>query len=194
MIPEFAIVLRRLLIKVGFATHELENIGAHSLKATCLTWAARFGVAKEDRRILGYHAQPGDKSMDCYARDVVSPSLLKLSEVIAAIRTGTFDPDCTRSGAFVKKDAEVPAVTEVPEITDAVPTTDTDCSTSDAKDSDVDEDLSFEHDVLHNTSTGFAHLVNPTDRDRTLCGKPAPLKLLRAREVPAGARLCRKCF
>ena len=41
---EFAEAFRYVLRKAGFADTELNNIGAHSLKVTCLSWAAKFGL------------------------------------------------------------------------------------------------------------------------------------------------------
>ena len=188
--PEFAIVIRHLLLKAGIEQSQLENVGAHSLKATCLSWVARFGLSRDDRRILGYHAEPGDRSVAAYARSDVSPALRGLERVLKAVRDKVFDPDCTRSGAFLEQAAVQVTAPDVAENT-----TDTDCSSSDGPDSDDEVvEISGKTEVLYNAATGFAHLNNLTDEDYTACGKPTPLKVLRLPAVPAGARLCRRCF
>ena len=187
---EFAVVLRHLLLKVGCAPADLENVGAHSLKATCLAWAARFGLPRDVRRTLGYHADPADKSMDSYARDVAAPALRELEKVLKAIREKSFDPDCTRSGAFVVKTDVASQPVEPDEAT-----TDTACSSSEPADSeDVPTGQPVDFTVLLNTATNFAHIVHQSDPELTFCGKPVPLKVLKLQTVPAGARLCRRCF
>ena len=107
---EFAAQLRSLLIELGFAIADLERVGAHSLKSTCLAWAAKFGVAKEQRRLLGYHLAPGDRTLEAYSRDSMASPLRCLDEVLAAIASKEFDPDATRSGAFA-----APAARDSPE-------------------------------------------------------------------------------
>ena len=40
-----------------------QRVGSHSCKKTLLSWCAKFGLGKEVRRDLGYHASKGDRSM-----------------------------------------------------------------------------------------------------------------------------------
>ena len=82
------------------------NFGAHSCKATLLAWLARAGVDREDRRILGYHRDPKDKSVDIYSRDDMSGPLRKLVDVLKKVEIFNFDPDATRSGVFAAEQAE----------------------------------------------------------------------------------------
>ena len=47
---EFAEAFRFVLRKAGFTEDTLNNIGAHSLKTTCLSWVAKFGLERDVRR------------------------------------------------------------------------------------------------------------------------------------------------
>ena len=81
-----AIVLRSLqgvLLQRSFSSEDLENVGAHSFKTAALRWCAKFGLDKDVLRMLGYH--------------------VLLDKVLAAIRTGQFKPDVTRSGVFASE-------------------------------------------------------------------------------------------
>ena len=100
--------VRRLLRATGAPQHLLESKTSHSLKATCLSWAAKAGLPVSTRRILGGHAQPGDVSVLEYSRDAMSAPLKALDGVLEQIRNGHFDPDKTRSGRWT----EVPPVRE----------------------------------------------------------------------------------
>ena len=97
---EFSIALRSLLCTLGFSEDEVKNIGAHSLKATVLSWAAKYGMEKDHRRLLGYHVAAGDRSADTYARELLAAPLRSMSLMLAKIRDNKFDPDATKSGYF----------------------------------------------------------------------------------------------
>ena len=88
------------------------NVGTHSLKATALSWCAKFGIALSVRRQLGYHVQADDKSALTYSRDAAALPLRELDRVLTAIRAGGFDPDSTRSGRFVPRPSAAPAPPE----------------------------------------------------------------------------------
>ena len=103
--PEFSAAFRTTLLQLGFSMSDLEGIGARSLKTTCLSWASKAGVPREHRRLLGYHVELGDKSVETYARDSLAAPLRSLDEVLEKIRAGKFDPDSTRSG-FLKRGGE----------------------------------------------------------------------------------------
>jgi len=101
---ELSAWLRSILEKGGF---DVSNISSHSLKHTTLQWAAKWGMDKYIRTLLGHHST-GGKSLDTYARDVLAPALLEYEEMLRQVRIGSFAPDVSRSGRFVKpsKDAE----------------------------------------------------------------------------------------
>eukprot|EP00971_Amphidinium_carterae_P160415 3179988-Amphidinium_carterae.1 len=61
--------LREMLLQQGFQAAAVKNVGTHSLKATTLSWCAKFGIARELRQVLGYHSIPGVKAMLHYSRD-----------------------------------------------------------------------------------------------------------------------------
>ena len=92
--------LRFLLLKLGAPPAELTNIGSHSCKATLLSIAAKAGLERDDRRTLGGHAPPNDRSVDAYARDTLAAPLLALGRLLTKIRLGQFDPDSSRSGRW----------------------------------------------------------------------------------------------
>lgn len=74
---------------------------SHSLKATCLSYLAKFGASFEDRLALGYHVDQIRMALR-YSRDGASRPLRILEECLKAIREKRFMPDETRSGRFVE--------------------------------------------------------------------------------------------
>jgi hypothetical protein len=85
------------------------NVGSHYLKATILLWVAKAGVLKEHRRVLGYHEDPGDRSVFGYSRDIFAVPLREMERVIEAISDGSFLPDESRSG-YWKKESKFPNI------------------------------------------------------------------------------------
>jgi len=79
---------------------EHKRVSAHSMKATTLSYAAKFGVDAETRLQLAYHVG-GFKMLHTYSRDAAAQPLLELEKVLTAIREGRFRPDSTRSGRFM---------------------------------------------------------------------------------------------
>ena len=69
------------------------------MKATLLSWAAKRGVAVNDRLHLGYHAD-GAGIAQVYSRDNAARSLHILDAMLAEVRSGYFMPDCGRGGRF----------------------------------------------------------------------------------------------
>ena len=92
--------LRHLLERLGVERSALRNIGSHSCKASLLSLAAKAGIGREARRLLGGHSPPGDKSVDVYARDVLATPMLELGNVMLWVRNGVFLPDASRSGRW----------------------------------------------------------------------------------------------
>ena len=92
--------LRKLL--TGSKGHAAgRRITAHSMKSTCLSFCAKFGLSAEVRLQLGYHVA-GFKMLHTYSRDAAAQPLLELARVLRAVRMGTFKPDVTRSGRFIE--------------------------------------------------------------------------------------------
>jgi integrase len=78
----------------------LGNIGSHSCKATGLSWAAKYGLSHDVRRLLGYHTAGKDETMLLYSRQAMSSPLRAFETVLAAVKSGAFCPDADRSGQF----------------------------------------------------------------------------------------------
>merc|ERR1712129_251285 len=82
----------------GSTQEQLENIGAHSMKGTVLSWSAKANLPRHSRRLLGYHIAKGDKTMEIYSRDSMAGPLRDLDGLLVKIRSGSFMPDATHSG------------------------------------------------------------------------------------------------
>ena len=66
---------------------------SHSMKTTCLTWAAACNVGLGHRRLLGHHVHDSARSAETYNRQILLPAARALEEVLLAIRSGRFRPD-----------------------------------------------------------------------------------------------------
>ncbi|CAL1136168.1 unnamed protein product, partial [Cladocopium goreaui] len=99
-------------------THDKESgpkLSSHSLKATVLSWAAKAGMAAQDKSILGRHVSAYTDSSAVYARDLSIGAVSRLQEVLLQIYRGEFLPDAPRSGYYP---VAMPVV-EAPELPDA---------------------------------------------------------------------------
>jgi hypothetical protein len=74
-----------------------QRFSSHSLKATCLSFAAKRGCSFEDRLSLGYHTHSLKMAL-VYSRDGASRPLRVLETLLREIRLKRFDPNDTRSG------------------------------------------------------------------------------------------------
>ena len=75
---------------------DLRNLGTHSLKTGLLTMAARSTIVKfsmAERRILGHHIKPGDKSILTYSRESYTGIYGKILACFMEIQAGNFHPD-----------------------------------------------------------------------------------------------------
>ena len=107
--------------------HDKESgpkLSSHSLKATVLSWAAKAGMAAQDKSILGRHVSAYTDSSAVYARDLSIGAVSRLQEVIVQIHRGEFLPDAPRSGYYpvampVVEEPDLPDV-EVVKIEDDV--------------------------------------------------------------------------
>ena len=79
-------------------------VGTHSLKASLLSMAAKYGLPHSQRKLLGYHAGSKEQSMLCYSRDSMAEPLRQMCEMIRAVKNKAFLPDCSRSGRFPLKE------------------------------------------------------------------------------------------
>lgn len=81
---EAATWLRLLLSDIPDAEH----VRSHSLKCTLLVWAAKAGVEKEVRCVLGHHASALEGSEVVYSRHLQTRALRKLQMLLHRIRIG----------------------------------------------------------------------------------------------------------
>ena len=81
------------------------GVTSHSLKATGLSWASKFGLGEYDRAVLGRHSSTTSSASAIYARDLANPSVKKFQELLFAIKDKTFRPDAPRSLYFERKAA-----------------------------------------------------------------------------------------
>ena len=79
------------------------GVTSHSLKATGLSWASKYGLGKYDRAVLGWHSSTTSSASAIYARDLAYPSVKKFQELLFAIKDKTFRPDAPRSLYFERK-------------------------------------------------------------------------------------------
>ena len=209
--PEFAAAFRGVLFRCGFSTDDLINIGAHSLKTTALSWAAKFGLPKDLRRMLGYHVAAGDRSMETYARDAMAGPLRELNRVLLAIRVAKFHPDATRSGVFAEGGAATASngaqgSAEEDDVAssgvDATVSSSTCSSSRSASSEDEEKDeqapaaaVDAEVDatsLVLNERTKFVHIA--MEDHKLVCGKPFPMKRSFVRGLTMDWRRCPKCF
>ena len=103
---EASLWLCELLRKHTRVEMDMTNIGAHSMKATALSWMAKANVSEKLRRLMGYHVKPKDKSLIIYSRDALAGGLEALTTVIGHIRRHRFRPDLNRSERWIDRREE----------------------------------------------------------------------------------------
>eukprot|EP00435_Cladocopium_sp_Y103_P072049 s158_g39.t1 len=90
----------RDLLNVDTSNKQL-RYSSHSLKATCLSYAAKRGINFEDRLSLGYHTHSLKMAL-VYSRDGASRPLRVLESLLKEVRLKVFNPNDTRSGRLSK--------------------------------------------------------------------------------------------
>ena len=178
---EVGSILKGLLIDTGFSPSSLANVGAHSCKATALSWSAKAGVPRDDRRALGYHLKPGDRWLESYSRDSMAQPLRALEKVLDDVRDGRFRPDETRSGYVAPASSTRSSAAS---------------SASSMAGSDVAEltALTEEKDnarLVLNVRTGYLRVL---DGGALACGKCIPEKKRLLNDIPAEPKFCSRCF
>lgn len=73
------------------------RVSSHSLKATALARAGRYGVQPSDQAVLGRHVSATCETSAVYSRDVAIRAVAVLVEIIKAIAEGRFFPDAPRN-------------------------------------------------------------------------------------------------
>ena len=94
---ELTLYLKEFLVASHIELPAEARISSHSMKATFLSWLAKFGgVSLEDRRIAGHHLDAGARSPLTYSRDELCRLMKIFEDVLKAIRAGSFRPDDSR--------------------------------------------------------------------------------------------------
>ena len=113
---EVSRILRRFLgLGEPAAGCQSEIVSSHSLKATMLSWCARYGLTPQTRSLLGRHTSCLNETFAIYSRDLVCAPVAELQMVIDAVHSGDFCPDSDRS-RFFKPPASGERVEEQPEV------------------------------------------------------------------------------
>ena len=90
--------LKDILVMLGMSADQAAACSIHSLKATCLSWAAKAGsLSLQERLWLGHHESEESCMAITYARDALVGALIKLRLIVESIKGGLFDPDLSRA-------------------------------------------------------------------------------------------------
>ena len=208
--------LLRGLLKVEWASGTAgPKVSSHSCKSTALSWAAKFGVQREERMTLGRHASATQGTDAIYARDLTVGPTRSLQHVLDEIARGGFTPDAPRSNYFpvLTQDSEVPRSrrSQEPikvELDPVVPvevSDDEDSSSSSSTDSSSPDSMQGVHMrpakrarpmegawVIH-VKSRIIHVVSPEDDKFLLCGRPLSGNYRPTAEADEWAVECRLC-
>ena len=196
--------LRNLLHRTGQEASGVRALGTHSLKAT---WAAKWGVERDTRLIMGYHSSARGKSEVVYGRDNVAPALRILDTIIEAVSVGKFLPDSTRSGMFPNsvRQAKQPAPEDEISLSSE--------GSEDEEDKDPAEDekaaeevvgswepvpglrkLLEDKPVFKHAVTRFLHVVSSEEGTHFRCGRRISTSYQECRELPKVLfPVCKQC-
>ena len=109
MSNEVSALLRNFLgIPNGGQGDETPLVSSHSLKATTLAWAARYGLSPSTRSLLGRHSSCLNETFAVYSRDLMVSPVVELQHVIDAIANKEFSPDEQRSRFFGQATGSAP--------------------------------------------------------------------------------------
>ena len=92
---EGAEFIRRILCAPKTAERRLST---HSCKSTLLSWTAKYGLSDNARAVLARHMSCVSATTAVYSRDLLSPILRELENMLQAIRSAMFHPERSRSG------------------------------------------------------------------------------------------------
>ena len=155
-----------------------------------------MSLDKDVRRMLGYHVLAGDGSVDVYARGCMAKPLRDSDRDLAAIRTGQFKPDMTRSGVFAANPAvgcpeQPPAPTNSNCIAETMSSPSACLSSRSSSSSGLEnvEDPPAEPSV---SGAGVSSLIQ--EEGKLVCGKPFLLRFEFSSDFNKEARRCQKKF
>lgn len=94
---EATIWLHEILERCHYSERQVSVLSSHSLKTTLLSWAAKSGMfTRGQRRLLGHHYDPEDRSMLVYSRDAYTSLAVSVRLMLDRIISGRFNPDLPR--------------------------------------------------------------------------------------------------
>lgn len=102
---EASAYLKDFLEEAGFDQEEMQNLGTHSLKAGLLTMASRsqsVSFSFEERRQLGHHVDPNQKSLLTYSREGYVKLYGKVLAMFKDYQAGAFQPDLSAIDRLVQ--------------------------------------------------------------------------------------------
>ena len=105
---EITLWLRDILVTNNCDVEAVERLSSHSLKTTMLSWAAKFGLDLQTRRILGHHVDPEARSALTYSRDALIDAQIKISDMLTVLGSGGFNPDLSRAERLYRHRHEQP--------------------------------------------------------------------------------------
>ena len=198
-------------------------IRSHSLKATILSWMAKFGSPLPLRRMAGHHLDSTSKSPETYSRDAMAPVMAEVSKILQQIAKQQFLPDATRSGRFMKRDVEQAEVPDPSPVrvdgyedsdSEGVPVASSDESSDAQGPMEECDEIPDSTPLMHfvpselrpylvvvdasmtpwrNKSSHMVHLAKETD-ERLLCGRLVGSSYVKLSSVYEDASRCKMCF
>lgn len=124
----------RLILHGDSNLQKDRRVSSHSMKVTILSYAAKRGMDIHLRMQLGYRTSPYKMGLT-YSRDGAAASILAMEGLLEEIRSGSFDPDDTRSGRIKRSDHKASEVVEIKDEEPADPPRDVADSDSSSHDS-----------------------------------------------------------
>lgn len=184
---EATIWLQEILELSGVNKEVAAAYTSHSCKSTLLSWAAKSGLfTPSQRRRLGHHMDPQDKSMLVYSRDSFADLAVATKQMFNKINEGKFHPDKSRVERISEQvdgnrddESSSSSSSETSESEPEPPSPSTrlkhpeDEASKPPRDFD---DVSPEHLMVHKLS-GVVHIVE--HGDFLVCGRPVTSNYVR---------------
>lgn len=89
--------LRDIMLTSGLDEDRSNQLTSHGFKCTILSWAAKFGMDLQTRRVLGHHVDPEAKSALTYSRDALISAHIRVAEMLNVMSSNNFNPDISRA-------------------------------------------------------------------------------------------------
>ena len=99
---ELTFFLKAFLLAIGYQRSFVDKVASHSMKATFLSYCAKFGVSLHQSQLLGYHVARGERSAVNYGRDNLAVPLQEMEKMLSDVRDGKFKLDEVRGKRWLK--------------------------------------------------------------------------------------------